>query len=423
MTHLPALKRAVAWILVAAAPARALWFIHRYAVDVPAWDDWAYVKLAWQLPSAADLWAPHNEHRVPLPKLAMLGMHRATALDERAGMYASWLCLLGMLAILYVQFRRTGQGLVLFAPVSFILFTQRQYENLLWGQGIIIALGALCTVATFALLDGERPRIGRAVMCAAAGSLSFASCLLIWPTGAAQLAMRASLSREGSRRDLWIWIASGVVATALYLHGWVYPRYHPPPARELEVVLMYFFAAFGASLSPDPTTAAATGVILLAAAVVVFASVSRSGLLHPHRLMPAALVVFCVFQAGLLTVGRSGFGPGQAVASRYATFALLGVIGAWLLAAETPQPTRWGAACAGAIAALAIVGVLVGLRDGTVHGVATWSDRLRQANVLATWRVQPDSALRTLFPSAEYVRAFAPELERRRLSVFRAESR
>ena len=102
---------------------------------------------------------------------------------------------------------------------------------------------------------------------------------------------------------------------------------------------------------------------------------------------------------------------------------ILGVIGAWLLAAETPQTTRWGAACAGAIAALAIVGVLVGLRDGTVHGVATWSDRLRQANVLATWRVQPDSALRTLFPSAEYVRAFAPELERRRLSVFRAESR
>jgi len=57
-------------------------------------------------------------------------------------MYGSWVCLAMIVAILFIHFRRAQPGAtaLAFAPVAVLVFTLRQYENLLWGFQITLTL-------------------------------------------------------------------------------------------------------------------------------------------------------------------------------------------------------------------------------------------------------------------------------------------
>jgi hypothetical protein len=63
-------------------------FVARYGADLPMWDDFDVVPVAVGEDSLTGrwLWQPHNEHRMPLPKLVLLGAYRLTGNDFRAGM-------------------------------------------------------------------------------------------------------------------------------------------------------------------------------------------------------------------------------------------------------------------------------------------------------------------------------------------------
>ena len=62
-------------------------------------DEWELVPaLAREQPiSPAWLWAQHNEHRIPLPKLVLLGLFAVSDNDIRSGMFfnvCAWLACL-----------------------------------------------------------------------------------------------------------------------------------------------------------------------------------------------------------------------------------------------------------------------------------------------------------------------------------------
>ncbi|HZS38481.1 MAG TPA: hypothetical protein VFF06_16715, partial [Polyangia bacterium] len=67
---------------VALVPAIALAaFVWRFGVDVPYWDQWELVPLLKGAHDgtlrAADFFALHNEHRLVVPRLIMLGLAMA----------------------------------------------------------------------------------------------------------------------------------------------------------------------------------------------------------------------------------------------------------------------------------------------------------------------------------------------------------
>lgn len=64
----------------------ALVFISKYAGHVPFWDDWNLVpaRTGNQRLTAAWLWEPINEHRIPLPKLLLIALYKLTYYDFRA---------------------------------------------------------------------------------------------------------------------------------------------------------------------------------------------------------------------------------------------------------------------------------------------------------------------------------------------------
>jgi hypothetical protein len=52
--------------------------------------------------SARWLWSQHNEHRIPLPKLLLLGLYQISQNDFRAAMYVNALALSGLTAALII---------------------------------------------------------------------------------------------------------------------------------------------------------------------------------------------------------------------------------------------------------------------------------------------------------------------------------
>src|SRR5215468_1095628 len=103
-------KRVAGWGLIAFAALQALWFVRRFGVDVLFWDEWERVPWLWSPLSASDLWAQQNEHRIPVGAIVLQGLYRATSVDTRAGMYASFVCLAIIVAILMAWYRRAIPG-------------------------------------------------------------------------------------------------------------------------------------------------------------------------------------------------------------------------------------------------------------------------------------------------------------------------
>src|SRR5271157_264438 len=69
-------------------------FVGTYSANIPFWDDFDYVRaLTGEQPITVTwLWAPHNEHRVPVPKSILLGLYRLSG-DFRAAMFFNVLAL------------------------------------------------------------------------------------------------------------------------------------------------------------------------------------------------------------------------------------------------------------------------------------------------------------------------------------------
>ncbi|HVR85249.1 MAG TPA: glycosyltransferase family 2 protein, partial [Planctomycetota bacterium] len=98
------------WGMLFAAFMAALGFSLRHAPPIPFWpDEWAYVPLlsGRQSLSLDWLFAFHNEHRIPLPKLIWWAVGRMTAADGRWGVALNVSLLAAAGAVLVPAVRRT----------------------------------------------------------------------------------------------------------------------------------------------------------------------------------------------------------------------------------------------------------------------------------------------------------------------------
>ena len=100
-------------------------FVRSFGSNVPFWDDWTMVRvvtgrdpitLAW-------LWAPNNEHRIPIPKLAYVALVRGSGFDWRSGMYANVFCL-GLLSAGLIVAVGKSRGYTAYSDAIFPLVLQ-----------------------------------------------------------------------------------------------------------------------------------------------------------------------------------------------------------------------------------------------------------------------------------------------------------
>jgi hypothetical protein len=431
--HVDVARPRQVWTWAAAAaialPAvMVLLFVRAEAVNVPYWDEWESVTdilaAIQRRLTIGDLWRQHNEHRIFFPRVVMLGLYAVSRMDSRVLMYANVVLLWVTVGLILADHLRSlgnnAMASVSFVPAAWILFSLRQWENLLWGWQIqIFMCTALLVLALHSLSRADRPVwLVIAITAGVACCYSFSAGMLVWPAGLFHLFVSDRQSLR--RRAAILWCAAGTAALVVYFIGYRRPEYHPSTLSFLRQpfdALGYFLASVGGSLAIDLGGAITAGVLLSAGVVTTAVWVRRRGLL-PRASMAMSLIVFSALASALLMIGRAGFGPAQALDSKYTTLTSLGVVGFYLMLAQNldlhPR-ARWILAAFLGMAALGESTVTINSIDG---GRAASQHRRQLALVLKRYQQESDAMLAGVYPVPSAVRERAAVLEQHRLSVF-----
>ena len=170
-------------LLVLLPAAVALLYVRAFGVSVVVSDAWPMVRLFDKWSSGtlhlSNLWVQHNEHRMLFPKGVELLLGGITRYDNVAEMYLIQGCFFVTLVILFLAFRdsiATRSWLLLFVPVSLLIFSLRQHQNMLFGFQINFAFTQTFGVLSlFLLYVLGRSSLKKPAFAAALGSGTVAS--------------------------------------------------------------------------------------------------------------------------------------------------------------------------------------------------------------------------------------------------------
>lgn len=337
----------------------ALWtgvLMYRFGVDIPYWDQWdgicpLFEKLASGQLGIADFFVQQNEHRIFFPRLLMYSLARLTHWNIRSEFFTMWVLacvILGNFALIARTTRRTSTNFWLLLGASALLFSPLQWET--WLLGIQITVVLQIAVFTAALLTARLPSVPVSFLSTIAlctvitfstgsGFASWLLCapLLLYPDG--RLVWR-------DRLGWWVlWVAVAAGSFLLYFHHYQRPSHHPDtffvfshPLDGICYVLAFIGGPFamGTGLDPMLLSNLAGGLLLLcfSGCLWIFWQ-QRANAEFVKKVLPwLILCVFALVNAVAAMVGRLGFGAGQALSSRYVTFAALFSIGLLFFAAQ-----------------------------------------------------------------------------------------
>jgi len=416
--------RCAASLAAAVPPLVLIACIGAWGVDVPYWDQWVVAPLMDQLFSGrldlADVWRQHNDHRVFVPRLVMLGLARLSGWDVRWEMAANVVFAAAVFFATLRLVRRERRWLA--APaVSLLVFNLNQWENWAWGQQLVVLVNVAAVAAGVALLAAPAAgtvRLGGAAVAGTVASYSFANGLLFWPL-ALPLVWR---SRSGRRPRVAAWCAAAAAVIAFFFVDYEFTAGSssvPSSPGDLALVGAYVAVFVGAPVfAYDGKLAGAGGVLALTAFAVLGARLLRK---RPAAAWPWIVLAGYGIGSGVVAAaGRLHLGLELAMSSRYLTMAnffWLGLLGlafeAWD-AAPPPPRVRTLARVAAAVAAASLV---AGCVWGGVLFREQHLDRSKARRALAAGTL--DEGLPHIYPDNRIPPAYVEGLRRHRLSLFR----
>ncbi len=223
----------------------ALAFIWKFGSNVPSWDGWDMVPtLTGHQPITATwLWSQHNEHRVPLPRLILLGMNRMIGIDFRLGMYFGALTM-GALAFAMILVARSLRGKTSWSDAFFplVLLNWGHAANFLWGWQVQFFTSTVLAGSVLLIIvqRGRQFRLVPLVMtgiclfllplCGANG-LALVPSLALW-LGYSAVVHSRSGKLQAKRNSLLIGglTSAALLLVALYFVGYENVPYHPSGA-------------------------------------------------------------------------------------------------------------------------------------------------------------------------------------------------
>jgi len=280
---------AFVWSIWAIMVAIALACIVRYGRNIPLAEDWLMVPpMTGHEPHLASwLWAQNNEHRLPLPRLILLGVLAATH-DFRAGMILNVVSLAALAAgmILTARYLRDGVTRASDAFFPIALLHLGEWENLVWAWQFQFVSSAVLICALMLSIARQRsaPTRGQSIVAAAslvllpltgASGLVFALALAPWAAWVGLSQRRASRAANAASPRGALLLASAVAGpllVAAYFIGYVTPWWNPPnPGRlqSLKTTLRFLALAWGAAARNAWTISIIAIVLVLATTVVL----------------------------------------------------------------------------------------------------------------------------------------------------------
>jgi hypothetical protein len=310
-------------------------YVAVFGSNIPIGDDWELVpfltgpepfRWAW-------LWAQHNEHRIPLPKLAYLALWQLSGGDFRGGMFFNAACLV-LLTGLLLGAGRAAFGrlswLDLFFPLA--LLHWGQFQNLLWHFQVQFLLSTLLAGLILAVLvqvqglptRGQGLAVGVALCTlpfTGANGLALVPALALW-----LLLVGLAHGRAGGRQvGALLILLAGAALVMIPISFLNYEAAHTPPVRSLVRALQTAAQFWGMAAGPlgergwPLVSLALVALALGAVAVAVRAARSRP----EERFRALGLVLYLGAFASLalgIGWGRSHLSA-AGFANRYSTLA------------------------------------------------------------------------------------------------------
>ena len=427
-------------LLILLPAAFGVLYVHTFGVSVVYGDAWSVVPLFDKWFSGtlqvSDLWSQHNAHRSFFPNIAYILLGVLTEYNKVAEMYLIQACLFVTLVVLLLAFidniRIRPLWLLLFVPVALLIFSLRQYKNMLNGYQINFAFTEMFGVLALFLLyllahrrSFRKLAFAAALASATVASYSVLAGLMVWPAGLLQLFLSPS---ERPRKQVYIilWGLAGVFVWVVYFIGWDAPgkgtllHALKHPLRGMH----YYVNLLGSSLFWKPDSALLGGLLMICLALVSLLLIYKNGRLGEYRFW-VSLLLYSLLILGTIMVGNSELGVNQAVtAKRYTTFPILAVVAVYAMLAKMALERR---SIPNAVLLVAVSGVIllstsVSYREGIKKGREERAHNEEQAYVLYTYESQSDDALSELMRRTDVVRQQAPALQRLGYNVFSGES-
>lgn len=334
-------------------PLITLILINRHGVNFPFWDQWGLVDMLQKAHESIlsidviELLKQHNEHRIFIPRIIVITLtYLSKSWNVKHELFFSYLlaCLTFIVTIflstISIKLSSSSKDfldkneLKIFSVVASgaLIFSTTQYENWLWGfQFSWFLVNLLTLVSILSLLffnkTGKWVYFLLASACCWASSYSLAHGLFSWLTCLPMFLTR-QLSRQKKLISFGVWILSFILVTLLYFWGYEKPEHHP----DLNILftnssnsLNYYFNLLGGSFFAHDFSRKA-GQLLFGCYLFSFFRMVflRAPLMFKELSLPwLSLGLFPVIFSTITMVGRAGFGPEQALASRYTTVALL----------------------------------------------------------------------------------------------------
>jgi hypothetical protein len=307
----------VAWFSILLPAALGFLYVRSFGVSVVFSDAWSMVRLfdRWSsgMLSLSDLYAPHNDHRMFFPKGVEVLLGVVTEYDNVIEMYFIEVCFLITLVVLLLAFRDgTRPWLVLFVPVSVLIFSLRQYENMLFGFQINFAFTqtfgvlALFLLSVFARRGSRKLPLAAALGSATVASFSTAQGLFVWPAGLLQLLIGPA-EKAAKRVSAVVWGLAGLGEWVAYFVDYARPVGSESLLGVLDHPSMgaaYFLSLLGSSLFWQQSPALLGGLFIAGLAVVTLGILARDRMVGEHSFWISVLL-YSLLMLAAITIGRA----------------------------------------------------------------------------------------------------------------------
>ncbi len=436
------------WPVLALLPfALVLLMVYRYRVDVLFWDEWDFVptvaKFYQGTLSFSDFWVQHNEHRPLFPELFLLvlvHMSRWNISYELAFNIALVVIVFSLIAYqLRISERVLNISLFWVLPfISLLVFSLAQAENWEWGWQLIFLFSNLAVIAGIVFVNGSASwwKFTLALFLGIVATYSLGNGFLLWVVGVFIISVCLYEDRRLMYSRLAIWVGTAILTMLSYLYDYYTPSYHPSPWLVFEKpgdFAAFVLVSLGMPLAPNSSDclvhaescalaavtsglASVVGLSLFGALLLALARKVKLQYLAPY----IAMAFYALLTALLIGISRFGFGLGQAVTSRYATFFLMFWIALVVLLSMAMQvfTVRSQIFYGLAVVLFALSCLVAWTSWGWQSYFYSWHERLFPVRA-ELFSLQNDDLLRHITHTPDYVRGLVPVLQKYHLSVYR----
>jgi len=292
----------------------------KWAVDVPYLDEWDVLRsselptgLAWKW-----LWAPHNEHRILLTHLEVLGLYHLTGWNLVVQQLANYAFYVAAVILLGWCAHRRLPSVPRWVWAAFLLFllSPRLGESMLWGFQSQWHFAWAFAVAAGMAIFTPRPSIGCSLLAAACASLAIVSLagglVMVLLIASVYLAYRGLVVAElrqssACARDIALFVLPCALVSAYWAHGYRLPLQTWPSTPPWSVGFWSYYLNLVSSGFGIDTVSMPLGMLCLALVMTPLAFVSLG---RPRRRdgtfwAVAALAVSVLGVLGTITMARA----------------------------------------------------------------------------------------------------------------------